>query len=101
MDPRTRGRPPPLFVPAVFGRIAQLCWPKVYVFFYLYSFFVIYLFVGWLVGWLLVALQEEKIMLAKILQKVRVESVKDYVPSQFQIVLNPVGGVPMRIFHRS
>jgi len=40
-------------------------------------------------------------MLAKILQKVRVESVKDYVPSQFQIVLNPVGGVPMRIFHRS
>lgn len=46
------------------------------------------------------ALQNEKIMIAKILQKFRIESVKDKIPSQMQVVLNPVGGVPMRIFHR-
>ena len=64
----------------------------------MYGFFLnnMYLFIFVLVD----ALQEEKIMLIKILQKFRVESVKDKVPSHMQIVLNPVGGVPLRIFHR-
>jgi len=39
-------------------------------------------------------------MLVKILQKVRIESIKDHIPSRMQVVLNPVGGVPLRVFHR-
>eukprot|EP00160_Parvularia_atlantis_P021501 Unigene9349_Nuclearia_a/m.28533 Unigene9349_Nuclearia_a/g.28533 ORF Unigene9349_Nuclearia_a/g.28533 Unigene9349_Nuclearia_a/m.28533 type:complete len:505 (-) Unigene9349_Nuclearia_a:96-1610(-) len=46
------------------------------------------------------AIQEEKIMLIKILRAFRIESVKQRIPSVFQVVLNPIGGVPLRIFHR-
>ncbi len=39
-------------------------------------------------------------MLAKILRRFRVESTQAHVPCRSQIVLNPVGGVTLRLFHR-